>query len=157
MLILNRGLASHIVNNRVWKFLNNLNLIIFLNKYFDKRMCKSDEAHNVYLVYFILCYCILGKLDLLFYMRFFSCSRESLLRLYNVEWRISTPHFALTHGNLKYFISSSSNWTHNLPRLQSHACAPTPRPIKTRCLLNVDCAVTCIYLYNIKCFTIINY
>ena len=46
-------------------------------------------------------------------------------------WRNSTPLFAWTldrrNENIKYFISSRENRTHNLSRLQSHACAPAPR------------------------------
>ena len=37
----------------------------------------------------------------------------------------STPD--LRNENIKYFIFSSRNRTHNLPRLQSHACSLTPR------------------------------
>ena len=43
-----------------------------------------------------------------------------------VKWRNSIPRFASTlhqgDENIKYFITSSGNWTHNLSRLQLSLC-----------------------------------
>ena len=33
-----------------------------------------------------------------------------------------------TNENINYYIYSSGNRTHNLSRLQTHACSPAPRP-----------------------------
>ena len=48
-----------------------------------------------------------------------------------VEWRNSPPRIAMTaeqrNVNMKNVISSSVNRTHNLSRLQTHACNPALR------------------------------
>ena len=53
---------------------------------------------------------------------------KTLLAIFwGIAWRKSTPRVASLqtrrNKNVKYFISSSENQTHNLSRVQSHACA----------------------------------
>ena len=52
----------------------------------------------------------------------------------SVSMGISMPRFASIserrNENIQYFISSSGNRTHNLSRLQSHACAYAPQLTK---------------------------
>ena len=46
------------------------------------------------------------------------------------------------NANIKYFISSCENQTHNLSRSQSHACAPAPR-MTWNCIIITEISLFC--------------